>query len=137
MASSASKTRSTRRNRKAEVVETPEVTETPAVDETPVATETATVTEEAKVEEEPKETAADRKRAREIALVIEETRLAFVVANARPALGKCLCGCESLTKGRFFPGHDATLKRDLAATVLHGTEEAKTQAQEALGKFGW
>lgn len=131
MASSTSKTRSTRRNRKAEVVETP------VADETPVATDTATATEEATVEETPKETAADRKRAKEIALVIEEARLAFVTANARPALGRCLCGCESLTKGRFYPGHDATLKRDLAATVLHGTDEAKALAQEALGKFGW
>lgn len=64
-------------------------------------------------------------------------RLAFVVANARPATTSCLCGCGGSTKTRFVPGHDALLKRDLAATAAHGTDEAKAQAQTALAVFGW
>lgn len=109
---------------------------TPVVDETPVVTEVATATEEAKVEE-PKETAADRKRKKEMEFIIPDERLDFVVRNARPAMNNCLCGCGSVTKGRFFPGHDATLKRELSATVAHGTDEAKALAAEALDKFGW
>jgi len=82
----------------------------------------------------PKQTKADKQKAH----VMEVgDRLAFVAANARPAKAACLCGCGNETKTRFFPGHDATLKRDLAATVAHGTEEAQAEAKIALAKFGW
>lgn len=55
---------------------------------------------------------------------------------ARPAEAACLCGCGSLTKGRFTPGHDATHKARLAATVAAGGAAAK-HATEALATFGW
>lgn len=64
-------------------------------------------------------------------------RLAFVVENARPAQTPCLCGCGELTKGRFFPGHDAVLKTRLAATVERGSAEDAALAMSALASFGW
>ena len=60
-------------------------------------------------------------------------RLAFVVANARPAVSRCLCGCGGTTKGRFVPGHDATLKEHLRAGAKAGCADSKA----ALKTFGW
>jgi len=70
-------------------------------------------------------------------LVIGDERLAWVVANARPAESDCLCGCGGKTKGRFVPGHDAKLKSELMATAEFGTDEQKAQANAALATFGW
>lgn len=85
-------------------------------------------------EKKPKQTKEEKQKAH----VMEVgDRLAWVAANARPAKTNCLCGCGKETKTRFFPGHDALLKRDLAATTAHGTEEAKAEARIALEKFGW
>lgn len=60
-----------------------------------------------------------------------------ILAVARPALAPCLCGCGELTKGRFYPGHDATLKSDLHYTAENGTKAAAKVAREALEVFGW
>lgn len=60
-------------------------------------------------------------------------RAAWVAANARPAVSRCLCGCGGETKGRFVPGHDATLKEALKAGVEAGCEDSKA----ALATFGW
>jgi hypothetical protein len=60
-------------------------------------------------------------------------RAAWVAANARPAIAPCLCGCGGTTKGRFMPGHDATLKEQLKAGAAAG-DAASTQA---LATFGW
>lgn len=57
--------------------------------------------------------------------------------NARPALAPCMCGCGEVTKGRFYPGHDATLKAALNVTVSSGSPAAKKQAARALTNFGW
>jgi hypothetical protein len=64
-------------------------------------------------------------------------RAAWVAANARPKDAPCLCGCGATTKTRFFPGHDALLKRDLTATKERGTKAAKRDAEAALATFGW
>jgi hypothetical protein len=66
-------------------------------------------------------------------------RAAWIAANARPAVSVCLCGCNGTTKGRFVPGHDATLKESLKATVsqVGGDENAKNAAADALATFGW
>lgn len=55
---------------------------------------------------------------------------------ARPALAPCLCGCGTMTKGRFAPGHDAIHHARLDATVKAGGPAAK-HAQAALDAFGW
>ena len=60
-----------------------------------------------------------------------------IASIARPASTPCLCGCGGLTKGRFFPGHDATLKAALHVTVASGSKAAKQHAQAALDSFGW
>lgn len=64
---------------------------------------------------------------------LEAERAAWVAANARPAVSTCLCGCGGTTKGRFVPGHDATLKEALKAGVMQGCEASKA----ALATFGW
>lgn len=56
---------------------------------------------------------------------------------ARPAIAACLCGCGTMTKSRFAPGHDATHKERIKATILHGTPKAKVAAASAQAKFGW
>lgn len=63
-------------------------------------------------------------------------RLSWIEDNARPAVSRCLCGCKETTKGRFFPGHDATLKEELKATVRAGGEAAP-HARAILATFGW
>jgi hypothetical protein len=63
-------------------------------------------------------------------------RAAWVASHARPAVAKCLCGCDGETKGRFVPGHDAVLKSRLAATIATDTPEA-WDALAALQTFGW
>lgn len=60
-------------------------------------------------------------------------RTAWIAANARPAVSSCLCGCNGTTKGRFVPGHDATLKESLKASAAAGDENATA----ALATFGW
>lgn len=56
---------------------------------------------------------------------------------ARPAIAACLCGCGTMTKSRFAPGHDATLKERLKATVASGTGAAARDAAEAIARYGW
>lgn len=60
-------------------------------------------------------------------------RAAWVAKNARPAISSCLCGCGGSTKGRFVPGHDATLKEALKNGAAAGDESSKA----ALATFGW
>lgn len=60
-----------------------------------------------------------------------------IAAIARPKLAPCMCGCGNATKGRFFPGHDATLKAALHVTVAVGTPAARKHAEIALERFGW
>jgi hypothetical protein len=60
----------------------------------------------------------------------------WVAENARPRESSCLCGCGGLTKTRFVPGHDALLKRSLAATAESKGAAAK-HAKAALETFGW
>ena len=62
---------------------------------------------------------------------------AWVAAHARPAVSRCLCGCGESTKGRFFPGHDATLKMQLQASLQSDDEQVVANAQAAIGIFGW
>ncbi|MGC3991633.1 MAG: hypothetical protein QM796_18480 [Chthoniobacteraceae bacterium] len=51
--------------------------------------------------------------------------------NTGPKL--CECGCEAPTKGgRFLPGHDAKLKKQLIADALAGGKRAEKKL-EALG----
>lgn len=69
--------------------------------------------------------------------VMDTDRAVWVAQHARPAVALCLCGCGGTTKGRFAPGHDATLKAQLAVTATTGTGKAKTNAEAALVTFGW
>jgi len=47
---------------------------------------------------------------------------------------ECECGCDGNTKGgRFLPGHDAKLKKELIALALSG----KKRARNRLEKLGW
>jgi hypothetical protein len=65
----------------------------------------------------------------------QEAEDAFRVA--RPAEAPCLCGCGELTKGRFFPGHDAKLKARLIVTTRDGDATAAEFAAAALEVYGW
>jgi hypothetical protein len=64
---------------------------------------------------------------------LDAERTAWIARNARPAISNCLCGCGETTKGRFFPGHDATLKESLKVTAAAGD----VNASDALTAFGW
>lgn len=103
----------------------------PVVDETPE--------EEAAPEAAPKQTAAERKTARSLDRfpVLSEQDATWIAEHARPAISPCLCGCDTPTKGRFAPGHDAMLKERLVNTRDHGTPELAELATVALGRFGW
>lgn len=78
---------------------------------------------------------------------LDPARTAWILRNARPAVSSCLCGCGGTTKGRFQPGHDATLKESLKATIaaddggdaeIPGTPAAAAaDARAALSTFGW
>jgi hypothetical protein len=47
---------------------------------------------------------------------------------------ECECGCGGHTKGgRFLPGHDAKLKKQLIGQALGG----KKRARNRLEKLGW
>lgn len=72
-----------------------------------------------------------------VAPVLESKRLRIIKENARPAEAPCLCGCGALTRARFAPGHDATLRQSLRATVEAGSPAAKRTARAALKQFGW
>jgi hypothetical protein len=74
---------------------------------------------------------ADVKTPRWTPLPADQT--AWIAAHARPAISNCLCGCGGTTKGRFVPGHDATLKESLKVSAAAGDENAAT----ALATFGW
>lgn len=100
----------------------PAAVETPAV-ETP---ETPAVETEA----------VEKKATKKTWEALPADRAAWVAAHARPAIASCLCGCGETTKGRFFPGHDATLKETLKATAAAGGE-AGISAEAALATFGW
>lgn len=78
------------------------------------------------VVETPAEPVVETKKSKWEAL--DADRLAWVTENARPAVSTCLCGCGGTTKGRFVPGHDATLKEALKATP---------GGDAALATFGW
>lgn len=67
---------------------------------------------------------------------LDATRASWIADHARPAVSECLCGCGGSTKGRFVPGHDATLKETLKATVEAAPEHAHF-AKAALETFGW
>lgn len=60
-------------------------------------------------------------------------RAAWVAKHARPAISHCLCGCGGTTKGRFVPGHDATLKESLKTGASTGCKDSIA----ALKTFGW
>lgn len=96
-----------------------------------IATEAA-LAEEAKPAKKTKE-----ERSLERFPVLDAEIAAEIASRARPASAPCLCGCGTLTKGRFAPGHDALLKERLTNTANHGTEEAKASATAALATFGW
>ena len=68
---------------------------------------------------------------------LTDAEAAEALRVARPAIAACLCGCGSMTKSRFAPGHDATHKERLKATAANGTTKAKAAATEALAAFGW
>jgi len=80
------------------------------------------------------ETTTTTKTARFSALTTEQAKA--IATTARPAVNPCLCGCGETTKGRFFPGHDATLKETLKVTAA-GSGAAATHAKAALATFGW
>lgn len=94
-----------------------------------VAENTEATTTETPVEETATKTKAPKKAWD----TLTDERIAWVAAHARPAVSQCLCGCEGETKGRFAPGHDATLKAHLSAHAEKGNETA----QAALATFGW
>lgn len=88
-------------------------------------------TTEAASTEAPKTEAKAPKAPRFPALPAE--RAAWVAKHARPAVASCLCGCGGTTKGRFVPGHDATLKESLKTGAAAGDKASKA----ALATFGW
>lgn len=96
-------------------------------------------TEEPTAEEatEPTEAPAEKKAKTPKWEPIEDDRAAWIAKHARPAVAPCLCGCGGTTKGRFAPGHDATLKAQLTETAANGTDAAKEAATAALVTFGW
>jgi hypothetical protein len=58
----------------------------------------------------------------------------FCVMKKRFAAPQCECGCGGTTKGgRFLPGHDAKLKKQLIGLALTG----KKRAANRLEKLGW
>lgn len=109
---------------------------TQVITETPAATTTEATEPTTTEETTTTETTKTKKEKRTWTPMSTEVAKA-VLATARPALAPCLCGCGETTKGRFFPGHDATLKETLKATVTNGTPAAKRVATEALAAFGW
>lgn len=64
---------------------------------------------------------------------LDAKRAEWVSKNARPAIATCLCGCGGSTKGRFMPGHDATLKEALKTGAAAGCQHSS----DALTTFGW
>lgn len=139
----------------ASTTDTPVVTETTTTEEPKLtkrqikaaeraavkAAEAAVAAEAEKVAAEKaaaKAEAAESKRREKLAThAIEGDTLQWIADNARPAVTPCLCGCGETTKGRFFPGHDALLKRTLTATIETGDEAAVTLATQAMATFGW
>lgn len=91
----------------------------PVVEETP-APETKT-----KKAKEPRFTA------------LPEDRVLWIAQHARPAVSSCLCGCGGTTKGRFMPGHDATLKESLKAGTKSEDIVIADASRAALETFGW
>lgn len=111
-------------------------TEAQVAEETPV--EETPETKPVKTDEQKKQERDERARAKSLERfpALDAERMAWVEANARPAISPCLCGCGELTKSRFAPGHDATLKEQLKNTVAAGGESGEL-AQSAIQKFGW
>jgi hypothetical protein len=101
--------------------------ETPAV-ETPEADAPATEVELTETRE-GKITAKERRSLDRFPALSDEEQSALVLV-ARPAVNPCLCGCGTLTKSRFAPGHDATLKER-----LKNTDSETARAVEST--FGW
>lgn len=64
---------------------------------------------------EGKVTARERK-SKERFPSLSKDALADIATRARPALMPCICGCGTMTKSRFAPGHDAILKERLKNT---------------------
>ncbi|MEA3188565.1 MAG: hypothetical protein QOD99_2395 [Chthoniobacter sp.] len=55
-------------------------------------------------------------------------------SNKETKLPECECGCGATTKGgRFLPGHDAKLKKELIGAALGGSKRAEAK----LEKLGW
>lgn len=58
----------------------------------------------------------------------------FVFMKTKSKAPRCECGCGGATKGgRFLPGHDAKLKKELLALARSG----KKRALKRLQKLGW
>jgi hypothetical protein len=67
--------------------------------------------------------------------IVPKIRRCFIssmkIKNKAP---ECECGCGGHTKGgRFLPGHDSKLKKQLIALARSG----KRRAQNRLEKLGW
>lgn len=96
---------------------------------------------------EDKPVAKKERKVKPTEIPLDTETVAWVAANARPAVTKCLCGCGRETKGRFFPGDDAKLKARLEATIkaddggdaqIPGTAAAAAaDARRAQEIFGW
>lgn len=87
----------------------------------------------AKTETAPVETPAEPKVKEPRFPALDTERAAWVAKHARPAISTCLCGCGGTTKGRFVPGHDATLKEALKTGAAAGDKSSIA----ALATFGW
>lgn len=68
---------------------------------------------------------------------LDAQRLEWVVENAYPAERECLCGCGTMTRRRFAPGHDASLRRSLEQLAENGDKKAAKLADQALINMGW
>jgi len=67
--------------------------------------------------------------------IVREFGVCFIcIMRTKTKVPECECGCGGMTKGgRFLPGHDAKLKKELIAHALSG----KKRAQKRLEKLGW
>jgi hypothetical protein len=78
---------------------------------------------------EGKQTAKERKSIERFP-ALDDASLVDIATRARPALMPCICGCGTMTKSRFAPGHDAQLKERLKNT---GTQAAR----DIENTLGW
>jgi hypothetical protein len=68
-------------------------------------------------------------------IIVPETRSCFILSmKTKIKAPECECGCGGHTKGgRFLPGHDSKLKKELIGQALGG----KKRARNRLEKLGW